>query len=348
MRKPGVLRFAQVIGSVSLIAIFSCSPTTTPPPAPGYVGETIRCEGTELAPGTDLQARISSTPENATFCLSPGTYRMTAPLVLKQGQKLIGTGGGKAIISGAKAVTATKQGAYWVITGQASLGTSGDGPLADCVAVEGKDPGSMCIYRDQVFLDDTSLWQVGSLGELSSGEFFWDYGANKIYLADDPSGHKLEVSVASGGLSGGSGVELRNLVVEKFGNAVQSGAIAASSDWLIIGVEARLNHGGGIHMGPGTVVRSSFIHHNGQIGIHGGQASCSRAKGLVLADSELSYNNAAGYNYGWEGGGTKWTHTDGLIVRNNYVHDNYGSGLWTDESRTTSPPGSSTSSATPP
>ena len=53
-------------------------------------------------------------------------------------------------------------------------------------------------------------------------------------------------------------------------------------------------------------------------------------KGLVLEDSELSYNNIAGYNWGWEGGATKWTNTDGLIVRNNYVHDNYGMGLWTD------------------
>ena len=125
-------------------------------------------------------------------------------------------------------------------------------------------------------------------------------------------------------------MEIRNLVVEKFGNRAQTGAISASSGWLIVDVEARLNHGGGIHMGPGTVVRSSFIHHNGQLGIHGGQPSCARAKGLVLADSELSYNNAAGYNYGWEGGATKWTNTDGLIARNNYVHDNYGSGLWTD------------------
>ena len=144
------------------------------------------------------------------------------------------------------------------------------------------------------------------------------------------AGARLELSVAGAGISGGAGVELRNLVVEKFGNQVQTGAISASTDWLIVGVEARLNHGGGIHMGPGTVVRASFIHHNGQLGIHGGQASCSRSKGLVLADSELSYNNAAGYNWGWEGGATKWTHTDGLIARDNYIHDNYGSGLWTD------------------
>ena len=50
----------------------------------------------------------------------------------------------------------------------------------------------------------------------------------------------------------------------------------------------------------------------------------------MLENSELSYNNAAGYNWGFEGGATKWTNTDGLIVRNNYVHDNYGNGLWTD------------------
>ena len=78
----------------------------------------------------------------------------------------------------------------------------------------------------------------------------------------------------------------------------------------------------------------------------------------MLENSELSYNNTAGYNWGWEAGGTKWTHTDGLIVRNNYVHDNYGNGLWTDGSNINIVyegnvvednygAGSSTSSATP-
>jgi hypothetical protein len=252
-------------------------------------------------------------------------------LVLKRGQKLIGTGGGQAVISGAKIVSATRDGANWVITGQSSLGQSAfPGTTGQCATVAGRDPEGMCVFRDQVFLDDRSLWQVGSLGELTPGEFFWDYGANRIYLAEDPSGRRLEVSVVGSGISGGPGVELRNLVVEKFGNGVQTGAISASSNWLIAGVEARLNHGGGVRMGPGTVVRDSFIHHNGELGIAGGQADCSRAKGLVLEDTELSYNNIAGYNWGWEAGATKWVHTDGLIVRDNYVHDNYGQGLWTD------------------
>ena len=335
MQRHSISRFAICLVSFSLWAFSGCTPDDAPQPQ-GYTSAIdgfpadIECQGVEVAPTVDLGAEVADKPNGTTFCLSAGTFRISAPLVLKQGQKLIGVGDGDTVISGAKAVSATKEGSYWVITGQTSLGTSGSGSLADCLPVEGKDPGSMCIYQDQVFLDDRSLWQVGSLGELSSGEFLWDYGANKIYLADDPSGRKLELSVATAGLSGGSGVELKNLVVEKFGNEARNGTISASFDWLITGVEARLNHGGGIRMGPGTVVRASFVHHNGQLGIVGGQISCSRAKGLILAGSELSYNNAAGYNYGWEGGASKWTHTDGLIVRNNYVHDNYGSGLWTD------------------
>ena len=339
--------FASLLASLGLVALCACQPTEPSPtdsfapspspvptePSPLNVAPPIQqqCHGVELNPGVDLVAKVTGNPEGTTFCLDPGVYRISVPLVLRAGQELIGTGNGDAVISGAKVVTASKQGSYWVITGQTSLGTSGVSPLTDCVPVDGKDPGAMCIYVDQAFLNGRSLWQVGSLGELSSGEFFWDYAANKIYLADDPTGKKLELSVATAGISGGPDVALRNLVVEKFGNPVQGGAISTSSGyWLLQGVESRFNHGGGIHMGPYTIVRDSYIHHNGQLGIHGGQPMCAGAKGLVLKDSELSYNNAAGYNYSWEAGATKWTNTDGLIARGNDIHDNYGSGLWTD------------------
>ena len=286
----------------------------------------------ELRPSDDLRTKMATHRQGTTFCLAHGTYRPSAPLVLKRGQKLIGAGSGKTFITGAKRVSAIKDGASWVITGQTSLGHSDlSGTNDQCVPVQGRDPKGMCIFRDQVFLDDRSLWQVGSLAELSPGEFFWNYETKNIYLADDPTGRKLELSVIGGGISGGAGVEIRNLTVEKFGNRAQANAaITASSGWLIDGVQVRLNHGAGIHMGPDTMVRGSFIHHNGQLGIHGGQPSCAKAKGLVLINSELSHNNAAGYNWGWEAGATKWTNTDGLLVLNNLVHHNYGAALWTD------------------
>jgi hypothetical protein len=324
-------RFTGILVSLGVVVLSACTSSAPPPfeedSRAGTVGE---CQGMELEPGVDLRAQVASTPSGTTFCLEPGVYRITGPLMLKDGQKLIGTGGSRrAILSGARIVRAEQQGSYWVITGQTSLGTSGQGTIG-CRPVEDVDPKGLCVYTDQVFMNDSSLWQVGSLRELSSGEFFWDYATNVIYLADDPTGDKLEVSVTTGRISGGPHVGLENLVVEKFGSPYQGGAISASSNWTITGVEVRFNAGGGIHMGPYTVVRDSYIHHNGQLGIHGGQPWCAGAKGLVLEGSELSYNNAAGYDWSWEGGATKWTFTDGLIARGNHIHDNYGSGLWTD------------------
>ena len=81
-----------------------------------------QCHGVELNPGVDLVAKVTGNPEGTTFCLDPGVYRISVPLVLRAGQELIGTGNGDAVISGAKVVTASKQGSYWVITGQTSLG----------------------------------------------------------------------------------------------------------------------------------------------------------------------------------------------------------------------------------
>jgi len=327
----------SIMGSLGLLLLAACESADGTrggghfaPTMPLDVGPEA-CVGIEIASPTKLASEVANNPEASTFCLPSGVYRISQPLNLRHGQKLVGAGARKTIISGAKTVSATETEPYWIVTGQESLGQGAVSTSSgECRPVQGRDPKGMCVYRDQVFLDDTSLWQVGSLEELSSGEFFWDYGTNRIYLIDDPTGRKLEVSVAGTGISGGAGVEIRNLTVEKFGNNAQVGAISATNGWLIEGVEVRLNHGAGIHMGPDTVVRYSFIHHNGQLGIHGGQPACAGARGLVLENSELSYNNTAGYNWGWEGGATKWTNTDGLIVRNNLVQHNYGMGLWTD------------------
>src|SRR5207253_9524779 len=72
------------------------------------------------------------------------------------------------------------------------------------------------------------------------------------------------------------------------------------------------------------------IHHNGQMGISGGGSAAS-----VFENNELSFNNTCGYDSGWEAGGSKWVHNGtagggGADIRNNWVHDNNGPGLWND------------------
>ena len=85
-------------------------------------------------------------------------------------------------------------------------------------------------------------------------------------------------------------------------------------------------------MGPGTVVRDSFIHHNGQLGIHGGQADCAgAAEGILLENSELSYNNTGRLQLGVRRRGRPSGPTPtGSSCGTTTSTTTTGSGLWTD------------------
>lgn len=58
------------------------------------------CDGVQVTPATDLQVAIDAHPQGATFCLSAGTYRLTAPLVPKSGQRLVSIEPRTAVLSG--------------------------------------------------------------------------------------------------------------------------------------------------------------------------------------------------------------------------------------------------------
>ncbi len=123
------------------------------------------------------------------------------------------------------------------------------------------------------------------------------------------------------------GVTVRNLIVEHFANPVQYGALSAEgrTGWTFAYNETRLNFGYGIRCGPASHVIANAVHHNGQLGIGGAWAD-----DVLIDGNEIAYNNTNGNDPGWEAGGTKFTNTNRLIVRGNYVHHNSGPGLWTD------------------
>ena len=76
------------------------------------------------------------------------------------------------------------------------------------------------------------------------------------------------------------------------------------------------------------VIRNNHIHHNNQLGF-----GATRTTNGLLEGNEVHDNNYnAQYEWGWEAGGSKFSHNNGLVVRNNYVHNNHGPGLWTDGS----------------
>lgn len=288
-----------------------------PIPRPAPSGDAA-CDGVVVQPGTDIQAAIDAHPSGATFCLMPGVHRLLRGLRPKEDQRFIGEPG--AVVSGSKVVPSwTLEGGFWVAAGQ----TQESRPAGFCQP----DSYKGCRHAEGVYLDNRNLRQVTDLAELSSGEFFFDYPSDRIYLADDPTGHTVEASVASEMFDawGVHGVEVRGLVVEKFANPASNPALNSRDEWVVTGNEIRLNHGIGVAVGSHGIVRGNYVHDQGQLGMSG-----YGSVGALVEDNEIAFNNTDGFEINWEAGGTKWVKTKGLTVRGNWVHDNRGHGLQTD------------------
>ena len=289
----------------------------------GEVTVTVIAAGAmvDILPGDDIQALVDSNPPGTTFHLRRGVYRMQQ-VVPKDGQVFVGEPG--TILNGSQVLTDwIKNGTRWYVTGQTQEGA----PHGQC------DSGyERCSQPEQLFIDDVTLRHVTSLGDLGLGSWYFDYPADRIYIGEDPAGKVVETAVTPKAFFGAvDGVQIRNLVVEKYANSAQEGAIDSRTgfagtkglNWIVDGVEARLNHGSGIHVADGGQILNSYAHHNGQQGVSG------RGTTLLIADNEIAFNNTARFSLDWEAGGNKFVGTN-LTLRDNYSHDNYGTGIWID------------------
>ena len=211
-------------------------------------------------------------------------------------------------------------GTAWVASGQTQEGTP-RGTVADGIC---RASQPRCGYPEELFVDDTRLLHVDSLAAGGPGKWFFDYAGDRIYIWDNPAGKIVEASVTPAAFTNsGTGVMIRNLVVEKYATPTQTGAVTLGRASIIEDSEVRWNHAWGIRSMSQSVVRRSRAHHNGGVGLAGS------GEDILVEDSESSYNGAI-YNPHWESGGSKWAFTRNLVVRNNFSHHNFGPGLWTD------------------
>jgi parallel beta-helix repeat protein len=274
--------------------------------------------GTTIYPGQDIGAKVNSYPGGTTFTLKAGIYRLQH-ITPKAGDTFVGEAG--TILSGAQRLTTfTRQSGYWVASGQTQ---QGERLGRNCA------PDSpRCTYPEQLFINDALLKHVASLAAVSPGRWYFDYAGDKIYFADDPTGKKVETSVAPRAFDGFEpNVTVRGLTIEKYANPAGRGVIgfgAVGTGWVVTDNTIRWNFGAGIKTNSGLRALRNNVHHQGQMGISGS------GDNVLVEDNEIAYNNTAGFTMGWEAGATKFTRTDGLIVRGNYSHDNHGPGLWTD------------------
>ncbi len=283
-------------------------------------------DGILIRPGENIQAVVNAAPGGSTFRLGKGVHRMQQ-ITPRSFDRFVGEP--DAVLNGSRLLTSfQRQGTVWVAEGQTQRGTL-DG---ECRDNPDGSAYSGCRSPEDLYLDDVPLRQVESLDEVAPGSWYFDYAANRVYMADDPGGRTVEIGVASHAFrSGGRDVQIRGLTIEKYANPSQVGVIHAAgsrtqlaSGWIVEDCEIRLNHGTGILIGDRMTVRRNRILRNGQLGLGGGGSDS-----LVEAN-EIAYNNYADFAPAWEAGGTKFFLARNLIVRGNFVHRNDGPGLWTD------------------
>jgi hypothetical protein len=124
---------------------------------------------------------------------------------------------------------------------------------------------------------------------------------------------------------------------QNFGNATSLPRISPinmKGNWIIRGTELSQNFNAGLSIsGDDAHVSNVNVHHNGRYGITVTHScdGCAGPRGVTIEHSEIAFNNTRQLDPGFDAGGTKFSAgTNGMIVRHNEVHDNYGSGLWFD------------------
>jgi hypothetical protein len=137
--------------------------------------------------------------------------------------------------------------------------------------------------------------------------------------------------------AGDSGTIILGGVFQNFGNEnapTWVSPLIVRSNWAVKGTEFRTNFNTGLLI-QGDKARVSNVesHHNGRYGIVVTPPcmGCPGPRDVLIERSEIAFNNTRMLPTNDDAGGTKFSGgTDGMTVRDNVVHDNYGAGLWWD------------------
>jgi parallel beta-helix repeat protein len=300
----------------------------------------------DIKPGADIPSVVSDSPAGTTFVIYAGTYRLTEPIIPKNGDSFVGqtacappTTSCPAIISGSRVIgsLATLDGTNYKVTGQTQQGAIEIATSRCQPAWEG------CIYPEDLFFDGvpyTHLYSA-SLPTVASGQWWFDYASNTIYFHDNPTGHVVETSVVPSAFSGlANNVTISGLTIKEFAVPSPLAAIGIQGNtseteglnWTIKNCELLLNHSGAVRASNfGMQILNNYIHNNGQIGILGGTGAYPTiTDGIVIAGNTITHNNYAHFLAGYASGGIKISSTTGPVIRSNTITDNDGAAIHFD------------------
>lgn len=278
------------------------------------------CSGTAITTSDDVGALAAAGSVGQTFCMAAGTHRLRS-VTPKQDQKFIGVPG--AVMSGAKLLTSPSGSGPWTYASQTQHNTE----QGTCRAAE-----PMCQNPEDLWIDDVLQHHVATIGEVTVGSatWFFNYSTDVITIGTNPSGHTVETSVTDAAFisEGGvvTGVVVQGLTIEKYATLGGKGTISAPNGqfWIVRNNVFRSNHSTAVGLGDNGQVLNNYLHHNGQNGVGAYDAS-----NLIITGNEASYNGQF-FDPFWGAGGMKVAFIDNSTIAANYVHNNFGPGIWCD------------------
>lgn len=299
-------------------------PTTTPPgtapvdpPPPPPPPGPVPSGAISITGGADIMATVNQYPAGTTFFLESGTYQEQT-IHARSGDIFIGDSA--TILNGGHALTSPAGSNPWYYINQFA-----EGPYDTAGGAAYKADRQASGHPEDVFIDGVIQQHVDTLGEVTTGMWYFDYGANIIYIGTDPTGHTVSTSTTAKAIDAAnvSNAHFSYLIIEQYAIPTQQACVSLGGGCVMQYCEVRTSHYGGIETGPGSQALSNIVHHNGVFGFIG--------SGNPLIDGNVIYtNNTAGGDEFWGAGGAKWVYADGLIVRNNHSYNNKGCGLWND------------------
>lgn len=272
----------------------------------------------QAAACTGLQSLIDNTPSGGTLKLTEGcVYRENA--VINHPISIIG---GDVQIKGSDVWTdwTSRADGKWV-----SVLTVPDFKPANMTCDNGE--GDRCKWREQVFIDGESLYQIPKGKIPASGQFALD-NSKHIVLADDPANHQVEVTTRTSWLTGtADNVTIDHLIFRHAANDRGSGGVDANgNNWKVENSSLGYAHAANITV---SKVTGSYLLNNeyfgaGQVGIAGNQGT------FVIEGGRVHHNNIEGTKPGWAGGGIKISNPVNITITGVEVDHNQDNGIWTD------------------
>ena len=194
-------------------------------------------------------------------------------------------------------------------------------------------------YAEQFIHAGKPLTRVEQISQITEGTFAINYASDKVHVWLPGSADARNTTVmgstrstlfapAKRVLGTAAHVRVEGITFRHAANFAQSGQAGVRTDngWVVVDSTVQFMNGTGMGVfGNDVTVLRVMVEKNGQLGLGGASAT-----NTLVKDTVTRWNNTRNFQVSWEGGGGKWSKTDGVYMLNYDAYENTGHGIWFD------------------